>query len=158
MLSFFGVAMKRIPHSALILCLILVVPISMCITGGEDTAEPVVVDPSLRMVEVVYFHETRRCTACINIEKWAYEAVHFSFLDAYADGRLTYRSINIDDRAHAALISSYGACYTSLYVNAIYGGSYHIVELTEAWLLSDKKDAFMAYVEEAIANALGELP
>ncbi len=24
--------------------------------------------------------------------------------------------------------------------------------------LSDKKDAFMAYVEEAIANALGELP
>lgn len=129
----------------------------MCISSDNEPVQSISVDTSIRQVDVVYFHETKRCQACVDMEKWAYEAVVIDFSSQFENSLLTFQSINIEDSESMRIVDAYGACYTSLYVNAIYDGSYHIVELSDIWIHSDDKEAFMEYVIYEINRALDSL-
>lgn len=139
------------------LLILLLMPLSMCIGQTEPSLEDLSADPSINRVDVLYFHETKRCQACVDMEKWAYETVYFEYRDAFERGMLTYYSGNIEDDASSEIVNICGACYTSLYVDTIYGGAHHILELKDIWLYSDNKEQFMDYVSLAIADALDTL-
>ena len=66
---------------------ILFVPLTMCISDPGQHLPSVTVDPTITRVDVTYFHETKRCQACINMEKWAYEVVVIDN-KLYVDGGL----------------------------------------------------------------------
>jgi hypothetical protein len=127
----------------------------MCISDPGQHLPSVTVDPTITRVDVTYFHETKRCQACINMEKWAYEVVVIDNKLYVDGGLLSFKSVDISDGDMMHIIDTYGACYTSLFINMIYDGYNHIVELDDVWLYSDDKPAYTQYVQEEISNAIG---
>lgn len=56
-----------------------------------------------KKVEVYYFHFTRRCMTCNNVEKVSKEAVEQQFADKVKAGDITFQSINLDEKDGEAL-------------------------------------------------------
>ena len=59
--------------------------------------------PSANQVDVYYFHFSRRCKTCLNVEKVAKEAVESLFPDQLKKGEITFQSINLDEEDGEAI-------------------------------------------------------
>lgn len=54
--------------------------------------------------ELYYFHLSRRCMTCQTVEKVAEQSVQELYPDAFKNGDITFKSINIEDKENKALI------------------------------------------------------
>src|SRR4030042_5652711 len=63
--------------------------------GNKDTKT----NTSLQteMVEVYYFHLTRRCESCMAVENESRKAVEELYADALKDGRIIFQSVNLEE-------------------------------------------------------------
>jgi len=64
-------------------------------------------------VEVLYFHLTRRCVTCQAVESVASDAVHELYAEELKKGTVTFRSLNIEDKAteaEAERVKATGQC------------------------------------------------
>lgn len=59
--------------------------------------------PAEPKVEVYYFHFTRRCMTCNNVEKVSREAVQNQFADKVKSGEITFKSVNLDEKEGEAI-------------------------------------------------------
>ena len=59
--------------------------------------------PAGEQVDVYYFHFTRRCQTCLNVEKVAKESVETLYPDQVKKGTITFQSINLDEKDGADL-------------------------------------------------------
>ena len=59
--------------------------------------------PSGEKVDVYYFHFSRRCQTCLNVEKVAKESVETLYPDQVKNGAITFQSINLDEKEGADL-------------------------------------------------------
>ena len=136
------------------MCMLIFLPfMAQCITGGEDGGAPVTADPSLNEVHVAYFHETKRCEACIHMETWSYLV-----LQSYFEGDdIRFFSYNLENPSSSDAVELYDAYYTSLYVNSIYDGAHHIEEFSDGWLLSGDKEAFMSSFKEFVQRHIDDM-
>jgi hypothetical protein len=60
-------------------------------------------NPATKKIEVYYFHFTRRCMTCNNVEKVSKEAVEQQYADKVKAGELTFKSINLDEKDGEAI-------------------------------------------------------
>ena len=60
-----------------------------------------------KKVEVYYFHFTRRCMTCTNVEKVSKEAVETQFPDQVKTGDISFKSINLDEKDGEAIGAKY---------------------------------------------------
>jgi hypothetical protein len=127
--------------------------LSQCITGGDEGSVPVTADPSLNEVHVSYFHEMKRCEACIHMETWSYLVLQTYF----DDEDIHFFSYNIEEPSSSEAIELYDVHYTSLYVNSIYDGAHHIEEFSDCWLLSGDKEAFMSSFKEFVQRHIDDM-
>ena len=74
-------------------------------------------------VEVIYFHGKQRCATCMAIEKHAREVVEQNCAEAKADGRLTFKVVDITTAEGAKLAKEYRVTWSSLYINGIADGT-----------------------------------
>jgi len=58
-------------------------------------------------VNVYYFHFTRRCATCLNVEKVARESVESLFPDQVKKEEITFQSINLDEETGKAVGKKY---------------------------------------------------
>jgi hypothetical protein len=58
-------------------------------------------------VEVYYFHFTRRCTTCNNVEKVARESIETLYPEQVKNGEITFQSINLDEKEGEAIGKKY---------------------------------------------------
>jgi hypothetical protein len=58
-------------------------------------------------IEVYYFHFTRRCPTCLNVEKVSKEAVETQFSDQVKNGDITFKSVNLDEKEGEATGKKY---------------------------------------------------
>ncbi|MBN1199305.1 MAG: hypothetical protein JXA23_08135 [Bacteroidales bacterium] len=58
-------------------------------------------------VEVYYFHFTRRCTTCNNVERVAKESVEALYPNQVKAGEITFQSINLDEKEGEAIGKKY---------------------------------------------------
>ena len=105
-------------------------------------------------VEVVYFHRTQRCYSCRYMEAAANYTVETYFADELASGKVTFQVINVEDEENAAIVQKYGASYLSLYVNTVIGGTDHIEEATDTYLLIGNDEAFVKALKSRIEKSL----
>jgi hypothetical protein len=63
--------------------------------------------PPEKKVEVYYFHFTRRCTTCNNVEKVSREAVETQYATQVKSGMITFKSINLDEKEGEAIGAKY---------------------------------------------------
>ena len=67
--------------------------------SGSTQAEEKVVFAAGEKVEVLYFHLTRRCVTCQAVETVAADAVHALYAEEVKEGKVVFRSLNIEDKA-----------------------------------------------------------
>jgi hypothetical protein len=60
-----------------------------------------------KSITVYYFHFTRRCTTCNNVEKVSSEAVETQFAAQVKSGEISFKSINLDEKAGEAIGAKY---------------------------------------------------
>jgi len=60
-------------------------------------------NPAAKKIDVYYFHFTRRCMTCNNVEKVSKEAVEKQYSAKVKAGEITFRSINLDEKDGEAI-------------------------------------------------------
>jgi hypothetical protein len=51
-----------------------------------------------KKIEVYYFHFTRRCMTCTNVEMVSKEAVEKQYAEKVKTGEVTFQSVNLDEK------------------------------------------------------------
>jgi hypothetical protein len=62
---------------------------------------------STAKIEVYYFHFTRRCPTCLNVEKVSKEAVETQFPEQVKKGDIAFKSVNLDEKEGEAIGAKY---------------------------------------------------
>jgi hypothetical protein len=58
-------------------------------------------------IEVFYFHFTRRCTTCQNVENVSKKAVETLYPTQVKNGQVSFQSINLDEKTGEAIGAKY---------------------------------------------------
>jgi len=106
------------------------------------------------MVEVIYFHRTQRCYSCRYAGDTTKYAVETYYSQELANGKLVFKTLNLQDPANAAIVEKYGAYTSSLFINEIKDGTDHIEAVTDIWLLIGKDEAFVNLIRSEIESVL----
>ena len=112
--------------------------------AGLFAANP---DPA-KKIEVYYFHFTRRCMTCNNVEKVSKNSLESLYPEKMKSGQITFQSINLDEKAGEAIGAKYKIEGQTLIVISA-GKS---VDLTEKGFLyaNDSPDKLKAEIKKAV--------
>jgi hypothetical protein len=140
----------------LLLVLVSVVASGALPAGAEpartgEAGKPTLVTPSVHPHRVIayYFHTTYRCASCRAIEAYSREAIESAFAAELKDGRMVWKTVNIEVKSNEHFVRDYKLYTKSLIlVNEIRGRSAEWKNLEKVWQLLTDKDRFMRYVEE----------
>jgi len=129
-------------------------------TTPNSTQETPSVQPSYGggdYVEVVYFHRTQRCYACIWAGDGTEYVVQTYFSDELASGRLILKMLDVQDKANSEVVKTYGAIGSSLYINTVVDGVDHIEHIIDIWYKVGNEQAFIDVLKPIIEKALGSI-
>ena len=101
-------------------------------------------------IEVYYFHFTRRCMTCQNVENVSKKAVETLYPDKVKSGDISFQSVNLEEKAGEAIGAKYKIEGQTLIV--ICGAKR--VDLTEKGFMyaNDSPDKLKAEIKKAIEN------
>jgi cytoskeletal protein RodZ len=105
-------------------------------------------------VEVVYFHRTQQCYSCRYAEEGTNYTLETYFKDDLDSGKVTFQSIDVQDKANADIVEKYSAYGSQLFINTIKDGSDHIEQVTDIWLVIGNDEAFVEVVKSKIEKSL----
>ena len=91
-------------------------------------------------IDVIEFHSEHRCETCINIEAMAREVLNTGFATQMRDGTITFRLVNVEEKANAKMAEEFGAYGTALFLDVHKNGTDEKVDLTE-WAFMKANDA-----------------
>lgn len=107
-------------------------------------------------IEIVHFHSTQQCRSCIAVGQYAQKAVEERFLKEKQNGKIVFRSINIDLPENREIVNKYKARGSSLFINSIVNGRDNIQEDLAVWRLIYNENQFLNYFENKLKQLLGE--
>lgn len=146
--------MRRPPRTLLAIALLLaagVLPVAAEPAPESTHVAPTVVAPSVRPHRVIayYFHTTYRCASCRAIEAYSREAIETAFAGPLRDGRLVWRTVNLDVKGNEHFTKDY-RLYTKalVLVNEVRGKPAKWKNLEKVWQLLQDKDKFLRYVQD----------
>jgi hypothetical protein len=106
-------------------------------------------DEQPRLVKAYYFHATKRCPTCLEIERLADETITTEFRNELDAGVMTWEIINYESPGNEHFVDDYDLMYSSL-VLVLYenGRETAWVNLEKVWDLVWEPGAYSAYVAE----------
>lgn len=120
---------------ALLLLCLAGSPLAAGGTGKRDGKSGISIPPEdIEKVEVLYFHPRIRCVSCNDVEKHAGEVAGVEFAKEMKDGKLVFKSLEMDDPKDQKLVGELGVTGSSLYVVASGDGKREHVEIKDVWL------------------------
>lgn len=107
-------------------------------------------------VELVYFHNSRRCEACTYAQERISYLVKTFFTDELASGKLAFEIYDLGDNASAAAAQKYSAIGSQLFINSIIEGSEHVRYVEEIWYWGciDNEEVFDKTIKDVISKGL----
>jgi hypothetical protein len=105
-------------------------------------------------VDVVYFHRTNRCRSCIYAETGIRSTLGTYFQKELNSGKLTFKSVDVQNASNAAIVEKYGAYASQLFINTVTGDTERIEHVTEIWQLIGNDEAFCLVVKNKVMQAL----
>jgi hypothetical protein len=104
-------------------------------------------------IEIIDFHSEHRCRTCLAIEDLTKSVLNKHFSRELKNGKIVFRSINVDDKANEALVQQFLAFGTALWV---YRADRKVkVDLTDfAFMNYANTDKFTARLKSEIQKAL----
>lgn len=110
---------------------------------------------SANKIEVIDFHSTHRCMTCNAIEANTKFTLEEYFADELESGKITFQSINIDEKENYAMAEKFQASGTSLFLNVIDDGNEVQINLTNlAFKKGKDKAAFSKELKRKIEKQL----
>jgi cytochrome c-type biogenesis protein len=129
---------KYILLAVCIVLLLLIMPgFARAVNSQDKTTEKtdISIPPKeVEKVEVLYFHPRFRCVSCNNVERFAKEVTKNEFAKEMKDGKLVFKSLEIDDPKNKELVQKLGVTGSSLFVVASGGGKSEHSEIKSVWL------------------------
>lgn len=120
--------------------------------------EVVTVQPTLTpdVVLVTYFSSDVRCSTCVRIERMAREVVERNFAPELQSGRIAFRTVNLDGPGNQHFVQDYALISKTVIVSEqAKGQDVRWENLQQVWTKQKDKQAFEAYVVEAVRRHLG---
>lgn len=103
-----------------------------------------------------YFHRTVRCVSCITIERYSAEAIENGFADELKDGRLEWRSVNVEEEGNEHFEEDFSLYTQSLVLVEVKNGTHtQWKNLEKIWELMNDKESFTKYVQNEIRTYIG---
>lgn len=144
--------MKKLSHFLLVA--LLACTANLTATAQTKQAKTTATSAASR-VEVLDFHTDHRCATCIEIEKLARKVLNEHYAKEVKEGKITFRLLNADDKANAAIVQKFFAYGTTLIVYSVKNGKENQVDLTNfAFMNFNKADKFTARLRQEIDAAL----
>ncbi|CAG0948727.1 hypothetical protein ANRL3_00065 [Anaerolineae bacterium] len=108
-------------------------------------------------VDVVYFHRTQRCTACLNAGRFTRETVETYFANYLQRGVMSFRQLNVEKPENAVIARKYAAAWSSLYLGIVIDGVEYLCPIDDIWFYTNSKTSFTAFLQKTLAPLIGEL-
>ena len=106
-------------------------------------------------VEVIDFHSTHRCMTCNAIEANTKYTLEKYFSDELKNGKITFQTINIDQKQNYAMAEKFEVAGTSLFLNVIKNGKETQINLTNfAFMKGKDKLTFSKELKSTISKQL----
>jgi hypothetical protein len=111
--------------------------------------------PSATRIDVIDFHTDHRCKTCLTIQSLTEEVLNTTFAAEKKAGTLTFRLVNVDEKANAKLAEDFGVYGTALFLHVHKNGKAEKIDLTE-WAFMTANDAakFKAELTKKLRAAL----
>ncbi len=110
--------------------------------------------PANRVV-VMYFHRTQRCPTCRKMGSYSEQAVESGFAKLLKQHKVEFYLIDFQDKKNARIAQGYQVKGPSLIVAKVVKNKVvKFVNLEEMWSKVGDKEAFIAYVQHNVKDAL----
>lgn len=106
-------------------------------------------------VELIDFYGTHRCKTCQAIEANSKYTVNNYFKDAVKQGKLEFKTVNVDEEANYDMAEKFEATGTALFINVIKNGKEEHIDLTAfAFEKGTDRDEFSKELKEKLIAQL----
>jgi hypothetical protein len=105
--------MKRLLPFLAVVAVVAASVAVLAFRSGDSSEETVPAGNGENKVEVFYFHLTRRCVTCQAVENVSRDAVSELYAKELEEGKIVFRSLNIEDKssgADAKRVNATGQC------------------------------------------------
>jgi thiol-disulfide isomerase/thioredoxin len=124
-----------------------------CEQGDRSKTVPSEISGS--KVELIDFYGTHRCMTCEGIEENAKYTVEKFFKDEMEEGKLEFKTVNVDDEANYDIAEKFEATGTALFINVIKDGKEEHIDLTAfAFKKGTDRDEFSEELRAKLAEQL----
>ena len=128
-----------------------------CSGNAQSQKTPVAASGPDR-IEVLDFHTTHRCKACLTIEQLTKELLTESYSSEMEKGLITFRLINADDESNEAIVNKYLAFGTTLIISTVNDGQETHLDLTSFAFMNVNNEAqFKAGLKEHLEDSLQKI-
>jgi hypothetical protein len=122
-----------------------IIPLTTDVAGGDGACR----------VVACYFHNTDRCSTCLEIERAAREIVESTFSAELASGRLTWVALNMEEEENRPYIAQFDLAMPTLVIVRVNDG---VVEdwtpLNDTWGLVRNAVRLSMYVADNVRRSL----
>jgi len=120
----------------------------------EQTRDPAI---QSQRVDVVYFHRAKQCYSCKYAEEHLQTTLEKYYADELATGRITFQSLNVQDKKNAVIVKKYAAYSSQLFITTVNGDEEVTEEVKEFWMFIDDDDGFSKFILRKMKEALGSI-
>jgi hypothetical protein len=100
---------------------------------------------------VYYFHNNMRCPTCYKLENYAKSEVESSFADAIKNGKLEWKTVNVDDKGNEHYNDDYKLYSKSVIVSTIKDGKESSWKnLDKIWELVHEEGKYREYIRNEV--------
>jgi len=110
-------------------------------------------DPPDR-VDIVYFYKGEDCHCQEVVGDNINANLFINFNGELTSGKLTFQSLNLDDKENATIAYKYGATPVSLFINIVRADNEHFIAVPEILLVKDDDEALDKLVNTRIRGYL----
>ncbi len=106
-------------------------------------------------VDVVYFHRTERCTACLNAETFTRETIESFFAEPVQRGILSLQVLDVEKPENAALAKKFDAAGSALYLSVLIQGTEYLCPNSDIWFFTTNKYLFVDTLKKKLTSLMG---
>jgi hypothetical protein len=122
---------------------------------GQDNSKAILTNDTSNKIEVIDFYGTHRCVTCEAIEANARYTVETYFQDAVKDGKIVFKTVNVDEEENYDIAERFEATGTALFINVIKDGKEQHIDLTNfAFAKGRDKAVFSSELKDKINEQL----
>ena len=120
-----------------------------------DKSKTITTEISGSKVELIDFYGTHRCVTCEAIEENAKYTVDNFFKEEVKQGKLEFKTVNVDDESNYDMAEKFEATGTALFINVIKDGKEEHIDLTAfAFEKGTERDEFSDELKAKLSEQL----